>query len=198
MPLPSTSPGLPPLVLTDDQFEDMARKGAFARVGRIELRDGVLTPVNPIHVPHSRIAAALLFALRTELKRARGGLAAIGEVSIRFGRAFQPIPDIVVYEKALVPPSHEGPMPGASVRLAIEVSDSALSDDLGPKCRSYAAAGVPEYWVVDVRAEQVIQHAEPAGEGEGAEFQVRRAVPLDGPLRAVTFDLTLPAGALDD
>ena len=38
--------------------------------------------------------------------------------------------------------------------LAIELSDSSLRDDLGPKRLSYAKAGVPHYWVVDINAAQ--------------------------------------------
>lgn len=198
MPISSIRPGLPPLVLTDDQFEDMARKGAFSRIGRVELRAGMLTPRAPIHVPQARIGGSLVVAFAVAVTQAGLPLGVLGHVSVRFGGGFQPIPDVVVFERACLPAGFDGPMPRNAVKLAIEVAGSTLPDDLGPKCRAYAAAGLPEYWVVDVRARQVIQHAEPAPVGEGADFGVRRSVPLDGPLRALTFDLTLPVGALDD
>lgn len=39
----------------------------------------------------------------------------------------------------------------ADVRLLIEVSNSSLRYDLGEKADLYAAAGIVEYWVVDVQ-----------------------------------------------
>jgi Uma2 family endonuclease len=198
MPMSPTKPGLPPLVLTDDQFEDMARKGAFARVGRVELRDGVLTPMSPIHVPHGRLAFAFASAIKAALKQSSSALAVIGEVSIRFGRGFQPIPDVVVYERALVTADHHGPMPGPAVRLVIEVASASLNDDLGAKLAAYAAAGVPEYWAIDVNKRLVLQHAMSELMVDGWVFRDRRVLPFDGPIEALTLDLLLPADALND
>lgn len=48
------------------------------------------------------------------------------------------------------------------VRIAIEVSDSTLDYDLSIKRDLYARAGIPEYWVADVRAKRVIVHRDPA------------------------------------
>ena len=39
--------------------------------------------------------------------------------------------------------------------LLIEVSDSSLRYDRGPKLRVYAEAEVPEYWVVDVQGRRI-------------------------------------------
>ena len=37
-----------------------------------------------------------------------------------------------------------------------------MAFDQGPKARLYARAGIPEYWVVDVKACQIIVHRVPA------------------------------------
>jgi Uma2 family endonuclease len=50
----------------------------------------------------------------------------------------------------------------ADVLLLIEVSDSSTEQDLGEKARLYAEHGIPEYWVVDVQAEQVHVHRTPS------------------------------------
>jgi Uma2 family endonuclease len=39
---------------------------------------------------------------------------------------------------------------GESVALVIEIAHSSLTDDLTEKRGKYAAAGIPEYWVVDI------------------------------------------------
>ncbi len=54
-----------------------------------------------------------------------------------------------------VRPTHE------DVLLIIEVADSSLEQDLGEKAKLYAEHGIPEYWVVDVRSEQVHVHRKP-------------------------------------
>jgi Uma2 family endonuclease len=41
---------------------------------------------------------------------------------------------------------------GDGVALVVEVAHSSREDDLTDKRGKYAAAGIPEYWVVDVAA----------------------------------------------
>ncbi len=54
-----------------------------------------------------------------------------------------------------VRPTHE------DVLLISEVADSSLEQDLGEKAKLYAEHRIPEYWVVDVRSEQVHVHRKP-------------------------------------
>jgi Uma2 family endonuclease len=52
--------------------------------------------------------------------------------------------------------------PGAGdVLSVIEVSDSSLSLDLGPKLAAYATAGIPQYIVVDLVSDRVLIHEKP-------------------------------------
>lgn len=53
--------------------------------------------------------------------------------------------------------------PGAGdVLSVIEVADSSWSIDVGPKLRAYAAAGVPQYVVVDLVNDRVLVHELPS------------------------------------
>ena len=55
--------------------------------------------------------------------------------------------------------------PGAAdVSCVIEVADSSLSLDLGPKLTAYAAAGIPQYVVADLVNDRVLVHEDPAGD----------------------------------
>jgi Uma2 family endonuclease len=47
------------------------------------------------------------------------------------------------------------------VLLLIEVADSSVEQDLGEKAKLYAEHAIPEYWVVDVQAQQVHSHRIP-------------------------------------
>ena len=63
-------------------------------------------------------------------------------------------------------------MPVASVALINQVADTTLATDLGRKATIYAAAGVPEYWLVDLGEDRVLHHAEPSADGYGEHADV--------------------------
>ena len=79
------------------------------------------------------------------------------------GDASELLPDLVLLraEPHRYRDRHPGP---ADVLLLIEVADESLGFDRGSKLRAYAAAGIPEYWIVNVRESRVEVHREPAGE----------------------------------
>ncbi|MES1204056.1 MAG: Uma2 family endonuclease [Pseudomonadota bacterium] len=166
------APLRPPAIFTDDEFEAMARSGALAKLGRFELRGGVIVRMSPIHLPHARVRLALTIALTGAIK----GLPqfnVLDEVTVRLGGGFQPTSDIVLWAPVGDPMGLDGPLPGEMVKLVIEIANSSLADDLGDKLASYAGAGVPEYWVVDVKARVIFQHAAPGTDGYGERETLR-------------------------
>ena len=50
----------------------------------------------------------------------------------------------------------------ADVRLVIEVADTTVGTDRAVKVPLYAAAGIPETWIVHLPDEQIEVYAEPA------------------------------------
>lgn len=60
----------------------------------------------------------------------------------------------------------------ADVSSVIEVADSSLPLDLGPKLRAYATNGIQQYVVVDLVNDRLLVHEEPSGESYA------RATPL--------------------
>ena len=65
------------------------------------------------------------------------------------------------------------PEPG-DVLLVIEVADSSLLYDQVEKAPRYAAAGIPEAWLVDVSGETVTVCTEPGPSGYTEERLLRR------------------------
>jgi Uma2 family endonuclease len=67
------------------------------------------------------------------------------------------------------------PLPAdvADVALIIEVSDSTLERDKGDKLAAYARAGVPEYWVINLR-ENVIEVRDAPVNGEYTRERIFR------------------------
>jgi hypothetical protein len=66
----------------------------------------------------------------------------------------------------------------------VELAQSSLAYDVGPKAALYARHGVAEYWVIDVDRARVHVHRAPDGEGwldlrvvEAAELLAPAALP---------------------
>jgi len=66
----------------------------------------------------------------------------------------------------------DGAVPLAHVALVIEVSDTTLDTDLGRKADLYAAAGVPEYWVIDLNEARALLHMNPLDHGYDGQLDV--------------------------
>jgi Uma2 family endonuclease len=178
-----------PLLMTDDEFDAFVAKGAAAALGRVELREGALVRLSPQHLLHGRAKIAIFKQIDAAIDRARLALEVAMEVTVRFGSGFHPLPDLAIWAGGVA----RGPIPGATVKLVIEVADETLADDLGPKRVEYARARLPEYWVLDVNARalhcfhtpsaETYMHAAIVREGERVESV---AVP------GIAFALTLP------
>jgi Uma2 family endonuclease len=175
-----------PAILTDDQYEDMARKGAFTKVGRVELRGGVIVAMSPVHLKHSSALFALAKAIEAALIKAGLPLEVAPEVTVKFGQGFSPTADVAVFDPVATPANFDGPLPASAVKLVVEIADSSLADDLGDKAREYAAARLPEYWVADVKSRTLFLHAQPSEAGYG----VRRTAAFGDRVEALTLPIT--------
>ena len=77
------------------------------------------------------------------------------------------------------------------VLLLIEVSDTSLEFDRGEKLARYAAAGIPEVWIANVRARQIEGYSDPV---DGV-YRSRRVVTAEGSISPLAFpDLELAVG----
>ncbi len=166
---------------TSAEFYRMAEKGAFAGF-RVELRRGMILKMSPQHYPHARIKQDIQYGLQKAILDAGLNWEVLTEPTVSFGGGFEPMPDVVVFDSAMMP-NKSGTIPGGAVKLIVEVGDSTLADDMGDKREEYAAAGLAEYWVADVKARTVIRHAAPLT----AAYQRQEApVALDQPIAMLT------------
>ena len=83
------------------------------------------------------------------------------DVAAEDNPANEPEPDLVVLGDSAEKFTQTNPGP-RDILLAIEVADSSLSMDLSKKAALYARAGIPEYWVLDIKKRRMIVHREPA------------------------------------
>lgn len=146
--------------LTFDEFIGLVNQGAFGPSRNLELIDGRVIDLAPIGAEHGSGSFDAGYAIRRALERA--GLTdrfrVYSPVTLRISKARAPQPDVVVAS-----PSVTGWVTPADAYLVVEFSVTTLDYDLGEKPAIYAAAGVPEYWVVDQRGDRVHIFRQPEG-----------------------------------
>jgi Uma2 family endonuclease len=131
---------------TISEFEKMIRKGVFEEDERIELIDGEIVEMSPLELPHMVCVSRLNLWFTSRL-----GQTALVWVqnAIRMPNNTRPQPDIVLLKWR--DDFYAGKHPTErDVLLMIEVAASSLSYDRKIKGPRYAAAGIPEYWIVNL------------------------------------------------
>ena len=156
-------PAQVPHRFTVDEFHLMGEVGLFDGEKRYELLEGEIIemlPPGPFHGSHvDRVNAKLIRQLPERYHpRCQG--------NVRLSDLSEPLPDFAIFRPH--PDEYTSRLPMAKdVLLLIEVADSSLTHDRERKARIYARAGVPEYWIVDVRGRQVLVFRKPRRTGYG-------------------------------
>ena len=172
---------------TVDEYLAMEVAGILHEDDRIELIDGAIIIMAPIGDPHE-VSTDWLTRLLVPPLIDRAIVRVQG--AIRLNNRSAPQPDIAVLRER--PLSEVGPYFPQDVYLVIEVADSSLSYDRGAKLARYAAAGIPEVWVANLRAREVTAYSEP----DGSEYASIRTYRMGESISPQAFpDLAL---AVDD
>lgn len=178
-------PSLPIHPITVDDLAAMVDAGILGEDDRVELLDGVLVEMSPQGPPHFEAVVRLNellvpVATAAGLKvRPQGPLDVESPISL-------PEPDL-----AVAPPGGWDRHGGGAV-LVIEVSVSSRVVDLGRKAAVYAAAGIPEYWVLDMPNRRLIVHRQPSAQG----YQQVEPVPDNGSVTATEIPFTVAVADL--
>jgi Uma2 family endonuclease len=164
--------------------------GVFRPGARLELIGGeVLERMTPQKSPH---ATAVRKCERALARVFTSGADVRGQLPLALGDYDEPEPDVAVVPGKIEDYRDEHP---TSAYLVVEVSDSTLKFDRGPKASLYARAGIPEYWIVNLRDEVLEVHRDPAPMVEqpfGHHYRSISRLPLD----AEVDSLTRPGQAL--
>lgn len=143
--------------LTVEDYERMVDVGILGEDDRVELLNGQLSEMSPQSPEHAGITqwlgARLIRAIDEDVATVRV------QAPVRFPPLSVPEPDIAVVAPGVYTRAH----PGAAM-LAIEIAFSSGRLDLGTKAEIYAAAGVAEYWVIDIPRRVVHVHGSPVGD----------------------------------
>lgn len=162
---------------TIEDYHRMIQTGILTTDDQVELLDGYIVEMPPQDPPHASITSifsndiAPLFSGKAWVR---------SQLPITIPPDSEPEPDIAIVriDERRYRDRHPHP---EDIYLLIEVADSTLSKDRNRKARLYAKANIPEYWIVDVKAQQVFVFQQPQGESYQSE-QVFEATASLSPL----------------
>ncbi len=151
--------GVVPYRLTVAKYEEMARHGILGPGDRVELLHGLLASKMTLHTPHTFATVRLDRIFESLCGRS---WCVRSQQPVIASDDSMPEPDISVSQGALDDYLERHPT-AAQTALVVEVADSSLRLDLGVKLALYAAALIPEYWVVDLPGQRLHVHTLPRG-----------------------------------
>jgi Uma2 family endonuclease len=137
------------------EYFALVDEGLISPDERVELLDGLIVAMSPQNPAH----AATTWRIQTRLTNCLDGRAMVRcQLPVIAGTYSVPEPDIAVVPLRDDEWQFEHPN---ICHLAVEVADSSLAQDRLTKSRIYAAAGVENYWIVNLRLRRVEWFAAP-------------------------------------
>ena len=157
-------------LLTVDEYHTMARAGILTEDDRVELIDGKIITMSPVGSLH----AACVNRITHLFAQCTAGRAIISvQNPIQLADVQEPQPDVaLLHPRAdFYASQHPGP---TDVLLLVEVAGTSLDYDRTIKMPRYAAAGIPEVWIVALGEEHVEVYRRPTAQGYATRTVVSR------------------------
>lgn len=175
--------------VTVEQYHQMIADGVFdatddGRRQRLELIEGELLAMSPIGWRHVNVVDLLMEWSFENLPPRKQWIRVQHPIGLAELES-EPEPDIAWVKRKRYVGGHPT---AADVLLIIEVADSSLAYDCGRKADLYAAAGIADYWVVNLIDDCLEIFRDPVGR----QYRVRET--LRAPV--VAQPLALPQVAL--
>ena len=150
-----------------EEYHWLIEHGFFQESERVELIAGVLHQMSPEGPRHVAAIDRLLHQFFSQLG---------DQAQVRVQHPIwlpdsnsEPEPDVVLAKRREDFYSERHPMP-TEVFLVVEVAASSLEEDQHVKATVYAAAGIAEYWLVNLREDLLEVYREPTTPAEGAPY----------------------------
>jgi Uma2 family endonuclease len=154
-----------PVRLTLERYHLMVNSGALDDLP-VELLDGELVQMSPEGEPHAyyrtdakNYLIALLGDSLSETRCERILLREGAPITLPCSNS-EPEPDIAIVEPLGREYLQHHPYP-ENIFWVIEYSNTSLRKDLDVKSKTYASAGIPEYWVINLRSMELIVMRDP-------------------------------------
>lgn len=160
---------------TVEQYFGLVTTGELHPDDRVELLEGVIVAMVPQNPKHASGTTLVYSALREAIGR-RAVIRV--QLPLVLGRYSAPEPDAAVVPGT---PSDYYDAHPTTALLIVEVADSSLAQDRLTKAAIYAAAGIPEYWLVNLQDQcvEVFRRPEPSTRCYSERFTAPRGTSLD-------------------
>lgn len=169
--------------LTVEEYYKMAEVGILKPTDRVELIEGEIITMSPINNPHIGVVNTLnrLFG-----KKLIDDYTISIQNPIFINDFTEPEPDIVIakFDKKGYSESKISP---PEIYIVVEVADSTLIKDRKVKLPLYAQAMIPEYWIIDVKKQQIEQYTQPKGKKYNSKKIIKKTATLT--CKSVDFKL---------
>jgi len=162
-----------------DEYHRLIESGGLAEDARIELLGGLVVAMSPKTRAHEDVVTWLTEWLYAHADLSRHQVRVQSPLPLP---GSEPEPDLALIDREAPRPYHP-----ASAVLVIEVVVSSQRRDLHDKPPLYAAAAVPDLWVIDLDAGQAWVHRDPGPQGYAT---VRRLGGDDDALEAAALART--------
>lgn len=170
--------------ITTDLYHQMIEKGVLTENDKIELLEGEFIKMSAIGPRHLSSVARLVRYLVPQIL----DTAVVSpQGPVELGQFSEPEPDIAILK--FRPDFYGDGIPKAEdALLVIEVADTTLAKDRGPKLKAYARTGIAEFWILNLQDDLIEVYTNPKGD----TYQTVRLVRRDESLSP----LALPAVSL--
>lgn len=150
-----------PYAISVAAYHRMGEAGVFGPNDRVELLDGRIYEMTPIGSRHADFVDRLneLF-----VKAAPAGIKVRIQNPILLAPNSEPEPDLALLLPREQPYAERHPEP-QDLALVVEVADSSLEYDRETKLPLYAAAGIPEVWLFDLKNDRAEVFRRPSADG---------------------------------
>jgi Uma2 family endonuclease len=182
--------------ITREEFEALMESGVFAPEERLELIAGELTRREPVNTFHA-VAVVLIGEVLSQVLPKDLHLRI--QLPLALGEYDEPFPDVAVISGS--PRDYLNKHPTTAL-LVVEVSEASLKTDREIKGSLYASAGIPAYWIVNLKERVVEVYREPAEDARavyGVSYRQRavlrvgeRLSPLFAPDATIAVEQLIP------
>jgi len=179
---------------TRDEYYRASDLGLFGEQ-RVELLDGEVWLMPPQKTPHYSAIEATAEALEIAFGN---GFTMRRQGPLTLTNGSEPEPDLIVVPGSWRDYVGHHPIP-QEVCLLVEMSDATLLTDRTRKSVSYAAAGILEYWIVNLVNRQLEVFRDPATAESGSFYKTTLILleddsvsPLHAPNSTITVSDLLP------
>ena len=164
--MPFAMPPEPVCRLSVSQYHEMITAGILTQDDPVELLEGWLVPKMVKNPPHSTARHRTTKALEQILS---SGWHVRSQEPITASDS-EPEPDVAIVrgDPGQYELSHPRPQ---DVALVVEVADASLNRDRSLKKQVYARAGIPVYWIVNLRERRIEVYTAPSGPIEVSDYR---------------------------